>query len=328
MQKKFKIIFSLIGIYSFFRIIQGYGLTLIRDEIRHSGIYLIFIMLTFVPTLFCYALSWLLATNHQQMKNNFSFIQKIKLFTKFTVVSIAWNNLTPFLKIGGEPLKYLMLSQYLTKKDAINSTVNYNIIHLLSTVLSFVIAAIILNLFYIVPQVVTYYSVGFIVLCFSLVYFVYKIVLADHTYITNLFHWRFLRFIFINSKIVMNRLTHLYKRDPKIFFLSLFFDTLARFIEGMTFYFGFLLIKHPVSVVTASFLDIARTFVDTLFFFIPYQVGSREEGVRFFMQNVLSIDPSGFLTAVLIYRLVEIFWIFIGYSVWVSMGRSSSVEIV
>jgi hypothetical protein len=328
MQKKLKIIFSLIGIYSFVRIIQGYGIKLIKDEIQHSGIFLVFLILTFVPTLFCYALSWLLATNHHQMKNNLSFVKKVKLFAKFTVVSIAWNNLTPFLKVGGEPLKYLMLSRHLSKKDAINSTINYNIIHLLSTVLSFVIAAIILNVFYTVPAVVSYYSIGFIAACFSLVYLVFRLVRADYTYIENVFRWHFFRVIVINSKLVIKRLIHFYKKHPKDFFLSLFFDTLARFIEGMTFYFGFLLIKHPVSALTASFLDIARTFVDTLFFFIPYQVGTREEGVRFFMQNVLSIDASGFLTAVLFYRLVEIVWIFIGYSVWVSMGRSSSDEIV
>jgi hypothetical protein len=114
-----------------------------------------------------------------------------------------------------------------------------------------------------------------------------------------------------------------YKNNPRVFFLSLFFDIIARFIEGLSFYFGFYLIKHPISLLSSSLLDVGRTFVDTIFFFVPYQIGTREEGVHFFMEKILAVDSKGFLTAVFLYRFIEIFWILIGYIIWVSTKRSS-----
>jgi hypothetical protein len=98
---------------------------------------------------------------------------------------------------------------------------------------------------------------------------------------------------------------------------SIFFDTLARFIEGLTFYLAFHYISHHIPFLVATMLDVGRTFIDTFFFFIPYQIGAREEGVRFFMENVFNISSAGFVTVVLLYRVVEIFWIIIGYLIWV-----------
>jgi hypothetical protein len=325
MKNQYKIIFSLVGIFSLVKIIQGYGVGTVWDEFHSSGFFLILLVLTFIPTLICYAIAWLLATDHQQMDKKFSLTRKISLFVKFTAVSIAWNNLTPFIKVGGEPLKYFMLSKYISNKKAIQSTVNYNIIHLVATMLSFIVAALVLTLFYHVPEKIIYYSWGLIASCLVLVYLFYKMIMSN---LNSFVRRKIFRISFINSKIAMRRLIYFYKSNPSRFLLSIFFDTVARFVEGLTFYFGFMIIKHPVSILTASFLDVARTFVDTLFFFIPYQIGSREQGVKFFMDKILFIDASGFLTAVLFYRFVEIAWMFIGYGLWINLSKSSNEPVV
>ena len=326
MQNRLKILFTLIGIVSLFKIIQSYGFSIVQDEIHRSGYLLLLLALTFIPTLFCYALSWLLATNHKRMSGQMNYLKKIILFIKFTSISIAWNNLTPFLKVGGEPLKYMMLTRYLTKQDAIKSTINYNIIHLLSTVLSFIIGAIILCSLYQLPAVMKYACYGFILIFLCIIYIISKAMQARFNFFVKYYRWQKLRTTVVNSKVIMRRLTRFYKKHPKIFFLSIFFDTIARFIEGLTFFFGFMIIKHPISLLSASILDVARTLVDTIFFFIPYQVGSREQGVHYFMEKVLVIDTHGFLTAVLFYRFVEIVWIIIGYLFWVSMSKSSKLD--
>ncbi|HAZ11484.1 MAG: hypothetical protein A2X86_10900 [Bdellovibrionales bacterium GWA2_49_15] len=324
MQTAFKIIFSLAGLASFITIIHGYGVELIVSEIINSGPIIILLALTFIPTLLCYALSWLLVTSHWNMVSRLSAFHKVALFTKFTIVSVAWNNLTPFLKVGGEPLKYVMLSRYLSKKETLVSTINYNLIHVLATILSFALCAIFLTLFYDAPASMLLGAWALILCCGFIIYYSIVIGRANFSLIAKFYHGPLLRVIRLNSFIILRRIITSYKKHPKTFMLSLFFDTLARFIEGLTFYYGFMLIKHPISMLSASFLDVARTLADTIFFFIPYQVGTREQGVHFFMEKVLLIDTSGFLTAVLLYRFVELAWILIGYVVWVNMSSSST----
>lgn len=328
MNKKIKIAFSLIGLLSFIRIIESYGLGVIQEEIQRSGFLLVLIILTFIPTLLCYSVSWLLVTEHHLISGNFSTLKKIVLFTKFTTISIAWNNLTPFLKVGGEPLKYLMLKDHLTRKEAITSTINYNIIHLLSTVLSFIIGAFFLMAFYPISSKGFLFSMV-LILFFCFAFFMSATLVKQKIKKSNSgFGHHYIRLAYINLFVIKKRLMNFYVKYPRAFLLSLFFDTSARFIEGLTFYFGFQLIKKPITLFSAAFLDIGRTLADTIFFFIPYQVGTREQSVHFFMEKVLLINSSGFLTVVLYYRFVEIVWIVIGYLIWFMSNKDSSVETV
>ncbi|MBC7537341.1 MAG: flippase-like domain-containing protein [Bacteriovorax sp.] len=322
----FRIIFSLVGLFSLLKIIKKYGFTNLVEEVNQTGFLLVLLALTFIPTLICYAVSWMLASDHQRMFQESSIFKKISIFTKITVVSIAWNNLTPFLKVGGEPLKYLMLSKYLPKSDALASTINYNIIHLLATGVSFVVTSIVLVLFYQMPNEVRYYLLGFAFVFSISLYLLIWILRVKFVYIAFTFRYRILRVIIVNIKVAFRRLLKFYNKSPGIFCSSLIIDIIARFIEGLTFYFGFYLIKHQISFLSSSLLDVGRTFVDNIFFFVPYQIGTREEGVRFFMEKILFVDSKGFLSAVFLYRFVEITWIFIGYIIWVST-KSSSKEL-
>lgn len=325
MNKKIKILFTIIGFLSFVKIINSYGLSVLKEEVSRSGIVLLLIVFTFVPTLVCYSISWLLVTDHKLMKDEISFIKKIFIFTKFTTISIAWNNLTPFLKVGGEPLKYLMLKEHLTKKEAITSTVNYNIIHLLATLLSFLLGALFLMIFYPVTSKIFNFSLGLVFLFLSV--FALSVWMLNHKVQLRptMIGYKQLRVIYINLFLMKKRLELFYKKYPRSFVFSLFFDTFARFIEGLTFYYGFQFIKKPIGLFSAAFLDVGRTLADTIFFFIPYQVGTREEGVRFFMEKVLLINGSGFLTVVLYYRFVEIAWILIGYAIWATSNKEERV---
>lgn len=321
-----RIIFALIGLFSLIKIIKNYGFNIIIEEINRSGFLLVLLALTFIPTLICYAVSWLLATEHRRMSNGISIVGKIIIFMKITIASIAWNNLTPFLKVGGEPLKYMMLSKYLPRREALASTINYNIIHLLATGISFVATSLLLVIFYHIPNEVRLYLLGFAVIFTLSLYLGFRVMRTKFVYKFITSRYRVVRVVIVNMKLSVRRLLKFYKKNPEIFFLSLFFDVIARFIEGLTFYFGFYLIKHSITFLSSSLLDVGRTFVDSIFFFVPYQIGSREEGVHFLMEKVLIVDSKGFLTAVFLYRFVEIFWIVIGYIIWVST-KSSSKEV-
>ncbi|MFA6237735.1 MAG: lysylphosphatidylglycerol synthase domain-containing protein [Bacteriovorax sp.] len=321
----FKIFFVMVGLFGLVQIIKNYGIDHIIEEAGRSGPALLLLSLTFIPTLLCYATAWLLATNHDKMNNQISFVRKIFIFSRYTAMSISWNNLTPFLKIGGEPIKYMMLKRHMPKADALASTINYNIIHLLATAVSFIICSIVLIVFYPMNSVFIYATglLAFFFVCILILGFK----AMKSTFVTNSkrHHVRAIRLFMVNLQIGMRRLIFFYNKNSKAFVLSLTIDLVARLVEGITFYFGFKMINHPISLLSASLLDVGRTFIDTLFFFIPYQMGSREEGVHFFMEKIMLIDSQGFLTVVLFYRFVEIFWIAVGYTLWVS-SRSSVNE--
>lgn len=314
-----RLLFVAIGFISLVKMIKHYGLHNLTREIEQTRFLLFILVLTFIPTLTCYSLSWLLATDHKQM-DNVSSLKKMFLFIKFTIISVAWNNLTPFIKVGGEPLKYFMLLKYLPGKTALSSTINYNIIHFMATILSFFITALTIMIFYQMSDAVHYSLIG-ITLIFALIFYMgYWLNRADF-FKKNLHRW--VKKALVVCKTILRQLVRFYQENPKRFYLSLTLDTSARFFEGLTFYTGFLIIKYPIKFLSSVLLDVGRTFIDTVFFFIPYQLGSREQGVHFFMEKILMINSSGFLTAVFLYRFVEIFWIFMGYLFWASSNNSS-----
>jgi hypothetical protein len=220
----------------------------------------------------------------------------------------------------------MMLMQHLPRSEAFASTINYNLIHILSTGLSFIVCSLLLSFFYQTTDTVFYYSLIFAISFSLLIFVLYKIGnkmlhSASHYYFKK-YRFRLMRPLAVNFKMGMRRVFVFYQQKPKAFALSLFIDMIARFVEGLTFYLGFRMIKSPISLLSSSLLDVGRTLLDTIFFFIPYQIGSREKSVHLLMEKILLIDSKGFLTVVLFYRFVEIFWIIIGYLIWVSSKRS------
>ena len=95
------------------------------------------------------------------------------------------------------------------------------------------------------------------------------------------------------------------------------FEIAARFIEGATFYVAFRSLAQPVPALECGLLDVGRALVDNLFFFIPYQVGSREGGMLLLATGALAIPGRATVSAAVFYRLVEIFWTGIGYLLWI-----------
>ena len=68
-------------------------------------------------------------------------------------------------------------------------------------------------------------------------------------------------------------------------------------------------------------------YVDNLFFFIPYQVGSREGTILMLTQHVFNAGAKAAVGAAVMYRLVEICWMVFGYILWISAGSSRKSKI-
>ncbi len=325
-----KLFFTVIGLVGLSLIIRNYGVDQIVKDINSIGFNIIWILLSFIPVVFCYGLSWQLVTNYQ--KFNHSFLYNSPLFTIYAIISIAWNNLTPFLKIGGEPVKYMLLKRHLSHTDALNSTINYNIIHIISTLLSLMIFSFLTPLLFQGKSSIFFISIGSsIALILSIIIYLAinlsKMKNSAPLFLRQQLSKRKIRIVLFVVKRSIRKLYFHYQHDPQKVILAIFFDTLARFIEGLTFYLAFHYINHHIPFIVAMMLDIGRTFIDTFFFFIPYQIGAREEGIRFFMENVFNISSIGFVTVVLLYRVVEIFWICCGYIMWLFIKPTTKRDV-
>jgi len=99
--------------------------------------------------------------------------------------------------------------------------------------------------------------------------------------------------------------------------LAICLEVAARFVEGLTFYLAFSLLGQHLSLLTSALLDVGRTLFDNIFFFIPYQVGSREQGVLVLLEQVFGQETKVYLSAAFLYRLVEVIWVLVGYVLWV-----------
>ncbi len=310
-------LFGALGFGSLAWIVHNYGLDRLTQELLRSGWYLVPLVLTFVPTLFCYSLAWQLVTGAEASRPG-----HILRFFRFTAISIAWNNLSPFVKVLGEPVKVTLLEEITDRKNAIRSVVIYNIVHLIGTLGAFVVAALLIPFVYPVTDTVR-------LSCWLSV--------AVFTGIAGLLFWlprlahgflrcrelRSLRHAALWVRWSLHKINVFFANRGATLVAAVSLEIAARFVEGLTFWVAFQIIQEPLSLVDSSFLEVGRALTDNAFFFVPYQVGSRELGISFFLQEVLGSHAGGFVAAAFLYRLVEIAWMAIGYMLWITRRKSA-----
>ena len=318
--KFFKALFTAFGCISLFILLHNYGFATLEHDLALVGWHIFPLALTFVPTLFCYSLAWFFITDRKQ-----SSLTNAPLFIRFffmMITSIAWNNLSPFIKILGEPIKAVMLTKHIERKSAIKSVVIYNIVHLIGTVGAFLLAALLIPFLFSVNhdvKVICFILVGVCILLASLLLTLPKFA---HSLLKKK-SFRKLRSMSLSLRWSFHKINVFYGTHQLALLAAILLEVTARFLEGFTFYYAFILLGEPISALSAAFLDLGRALADNVFFFIPYQVGSREIGVRFLLEKVLAVPAKGAVTVALLYRLVEIFWMIFGYILWTKEGSSA-----
>lgn len=317
--KFFKFLFTVFGCVSLALLLRNYGFSTLVQNLTLVGWHVFPLALTFIPTLLCYSLAWLLVTDCSNAKS------KVPLPVRFffmMVTSIAWNNLSPFIKVLGEPIKAAMLSKHIERKSAIKSVVIYNIVHLIGTVGAFLLAAILIPFLFPVNHDVRLICFILVGVCLFLVVLLLTLPQFAHALLKKK-SFQKLRAVSLSLRWSFHKIHVFYRRRHLALILAILLEIAARFLEGLTFYYAFILLGEPISALSAAFLDVGRALADNVFFFIPYQVGSREIGVRFLLEKVLAVPVRGAVTVALLYRMVEIFWMILGYILWTREGSSA-----
>ncbi len=244
----------------------------------------------------------------------------IGVLFRYSAISVAWNNLSPFVKVLGEPMRVIMLERHLSRKEAARSMVLYNIVHIIGTLLAFFLGALAILLLFPISDGFRTGFIALLVLSPLLAIFLFLLprfvkYLGRSARRNKLVYAGFwLRWAFSKIRIFS-------RQQPLRFWMAVLFEILARFVEGLTFYIAFHALGQPASVLVCSLLDIGRALMDNVFFFIPYQVGSREGGILLLAEHALRISGGAAVSAAVLYRLVEICWMGIGYLLWIAENK-------
>jgi hypothetical protein len=311
-----KALFGFLGLGSFLWLLHGYGFAAIAGDVAHLGWWAVPLMLSFLPTVLCYALAWLLITPELAFSHLFGLC-------RLMLATIAWNNLSPFVKVLGEPVRVRMLQRWLDPKAAARSMVLYNIVHSLGTLSSFFFAALALIVIYPVSEGLRGTLIGVLVVVPVLVAVLYALPHLSHRLLPRSAHRNRIVVAGFWVRWAFSKIRIFARKHPARFWAAVLLEVIARFVEGATFFVAFRALGLAVAPAVCALLDVGRALVDNVFFFVPYQVGSREGGILLLAQHALGVAGGLAVSAAVFYRLVEVFWTGVGYLFWIQDANAA-----
>lgn len=310
-----KALFGILGLCSLFYILHGYGFASLGHDLEHLGWWSVPLALSFLPTITCYATAWLLVTPELGVRH-------LPALVRYSSISVAWNNLSPFVKAFGEPVRAQMLGKWISPRAAARSVVVYNLVHVIGTLGSFFLGSLLLLVFFPVTGVIRMGLFAFLLVAPALIAALFSFPYISKKLLGRTVKRTRLALAGFWVRWSFSKMRTFSRHYPARFWAAAGMEILARFVEGCTFYVSFQALGKPVPAFTCSLLDIGRALMDNIFFFVPYQVGSREGGIVLLAQHAVGVAAGAAISGAVFYRLVEIFWMGTGYTFWILEVRS------
>lgn len=242
---------------------------------------------------------------------------------KVTVTGYAINYITPFIALGGEPYRVMELRQKLNINKATSSVLLYNMLHMLSHIVFWMLSVIVIIIFLRPTGLALAGCIATFIIFFALLYWVFVKYKKGLLMVT--FNWlaglpflkkRIQHFIekrSSNLTEIDNHITELFSLRNGTFYASLFFEFFARVIGCFEIYFIGIALGSNMSVLQAFIISAGSSLFANMIFFSPMQLGAREGGF------ILALQSIGFAGAAsagvfmsLVTRIRELVWIFIG----------------
>ena len=253
-----------------------------------------------------------------------TMIEKPRLpFIRAWVVNVAAfsiNYLTPFASIGGEPFKIVAASQWMGARNGAASVLNYRLVHMQAHILVFLTGVILA--FFLLPAGTV--ATSLLIMLTLVLLVIGALLLAVHRegVIERLFD--------LASRVpVLNRfairleprrsalvevdrqLIAFHRSSPMRYYGALFVEYSARVLSMLEFFIIARGVGHPVSFGTAFLIGGFSSLVVNLFFFMPFNVGSKEGGLAVIFA-ALGLPSRLGVAAAVVSRLRELSWIGIG----------------
>lgn len=307
-----KALITLLGLVGLHLILRDFGYARIRDDIASLGFYFIPVATCFLLPFTLQALAWRVLMAGSRTASSFY------LFL-VTLVTNAWNNIGPVSKSLGEPTRVILLADRIPVRRALRSMMLINLAQAMGTIFCFSLGALVSPLFFtikdsvfwaVIPAAIAALSVNGIVL-----FWISRPGAHGPTRgrsLRALLHW---------FRWVMHQLRKYTRTHPGRYAAAVALCAASRLSEGVIFYVIFAALGSPLTMLESVAVDVGRGIADNIFFFVPYQLGTREYSLVFVTEEILKRGQDSAVAASLVFRLGEITWIVLGFFVGVVMMR-------
>lgn len=236
------------------------------------------------------------------------------------VAAFSINYLTPFASIGGEPYKIVAASQWMGVQNATASALNFRLVHMQAHALIFLTGVVLAFIW--LPRS----AIGLPVLIFMALVLVALNVLLFALHregvIERLFDLlgriplirRFARKLEPRRAALVEvdrQLIAFHSAHPARYYGALAAEYGARVFSMLEFFIIARAMETPVGFGTAFLIGGFSSLVVNLFFFMPFNVGSKEGGL-YIIFAALGLPARLGVAAAVLSRLREISWIAIG----------------
>lgn len=294
-------------------IFRDYGYHRIVQDIGNLGFQFLPIVASFLLPFLLLCLAWKILLERESDRASFSFL----FFVSF--VANAWNNIGPVSKSLGEPTRVLLLSGKMSVRSSLRSMMLFNLAQAMGTSVVFTLGAALAPLVFNLAENTRRITIGAALISVTVNVIALYWILKPPGTRRQPTKGRSLRAIAHWLRWISHQLRKYARTYPKRFFGAVALSSLARISEGLIFFVIFASLGTPLTILESVAVDIGRGIADNVFFFVPYQLGTREFSLVFMTEAVLNKASSSAVAASLVFRMGEIFWIFFGFVVGIWM---------
>ena len=314
----YKALFLVLGVIFLGYMVHGMGIDVIGTNIQKMGFWFIPVIGSWLVIYVLNAFAFKSIIEEPQLPaSNLPFWSVLRL----TITGYVINYITPFVALGGEPYRIMLLKPALGIHKATSSVLLYSLMHMFSHVL-FWLASILLIVAFVPLNTLMLTGCG-IMLVVGIVLGLWFIRVYKRGFTVSTF--RLLEKIPFVNKMAKNFLEEkqeaLHEIDEQIrvlyaerkprFYASLGLEFLARVVGCAEIYFTAQAIGLEMSVVESLIVSSGSSLFANLIFFFPMQLGTREGGLALALQSIGLSASAGVFIGIVV-RIRELVWILIG----------------
>ena len=328
MNRRLQLIFFALGLAFFAWLVERIGLRVIVVELARTGWVFVPIVLVWGIVYVTNTIAWLAITDDADSPLPFWRAYAI------SVASFAINYITPMISLGGEPFKIAASARWLGGRTAASSVVAFRLVHTLGQFLFWIFT---LPIAYVLlphtPAIKTVLAVAALGLTTGALLLAMLLrASAIEPFVAGLAaRLTTVPLIGRLGRLVLGQRTSIATIDAALarlaherigaLALALGAEVCGRFIAMLEY----LLIARSIGVAidypTAVLIGGFSQLVMNLFFFIPFEMGSKEGGLYLIFQ-LLGLAPALGVYTAIVSRLRELAWIAIGLLlIWLSGVR-------
>ncbi len=235
---------------------------------------------------------------------------KLSTFRLFLIrlAGEALNNVTPFMDVGGEPLKVHMLVKHLTLRP--QQAVSAIVIARTSTLVS--------EAFFMLTGFFLSYAAMSLPFP-SRVRLSCTLLIVSAVFLGFLWAQQHGSFQKYNTDI-----QEFYKKHGVRFWTAVFLNWMGWIAGGVETYLFCRIVGLPVSIWEGIMLEALTQLVRVGTFFIPMNLGTQEGGMAFFVQQ-MGYAPVLGVAISLLKRFRQLVWTAVGFSVWALFSKSRQI---